>query len=61
MAHPEDVRQNRIESSRRNGANCEALAAKATADADRERWLSMAQFWRDRANAAEAEGPYPSG
>jgi hypothetical protein len=57
MAHPEAVRRDRIESSRRNAANCETLAAKAATDADRDRWGQMAQFWRDRANAAEADGP----
>lgn len=31
------------------------LAAKATSDSDRVRWLGMGEFWLDRARTAEAQ------
>jgi len=55
MPNPEAITRDRIKSSKRNAANCEKLAAKASNDADRVRWLGMAEFWRNRARAVEAE------
>jgi hypothetical protein len=43
----------RAEDSRRHAAHCVELARNARNEADRRRWLDMAQFWLQRANEAE--------
>jgi hypothetical protein len=58
MPNPEEVRRDRIESSERNAANCQELAAKVVNEEDRQRWLTMREFWLDRARSAAAKAPH---
>jgi hypothetical protein len=58
MPNPEEVRRDRIESSERKAANCRELAAKAANEEDRQRWLTMREFWLNRARTAAAEATH---